>query len=317
MKSILQYLHTCRQSTGRVPPIALLLAAGFCLYPDSLLSADPPPAKKPDYATGRSRELSPTRVVTYKTAGERRLDLHLFEPQGHQPGDRRPCFLFIHGGGFVAGTPTIMYPLCDYFAKRGWVCSSMRYRFHKPEEGTTIFDSVKDARSAVRYLRKHAAELGIDADKLVAGGRSAGGHLAAATAIFQQINEDGEDFNVSSTPAALVLFSPVIDTSDEGYGQALLGERWRELSPRHQVRAGLPPTIVFYGERDTVTPVVGAKAFAEAMCKANNRCELILHKPGNHSYMMRTEELFVGAMQRAVEFLEEHGIVGSPPLERR
>ena len=60
---------------------------------------------------------------------------------------------------------------------------------------------------------------------------------------------------------------------------------------------------MLHGIRDTITPVAGAKAFAEAMAKAGNKCELILHERGNHSYMMRTEPLFDEAMQQTRDFL--------------
>jgi acetyl esterase len=266
------------------------------------------PAKKSDYVTSRARELKPTRLVTYKKVGDLELRLRLFEPAGHRPSDQAPCFLVIHGGGWVAGTPTIMYALGDDFARRGWVVASMEYRFHTKDGATTVFDSVRDARSAMRYLRSHAAELGIDPRKILAGGRSAGGHLAVAAALCDGVDDPQDDKNVSCVPNVLALYSPVIDTSAEGYGHELIGERWQELSPRHLVRPGLPPTLVLHGTGDTVTPVVGAKAFHEAMQKAGNRCELVLHEKGGHSYMMRTEALFQEAMERTARFAAAAGL---------
>lgn len=270
------------------------------------------PAKKPDYALARSKIALPTRSVIYKKVGERELAMYLFEPVGHKPSDRRPCFVAIHGGGWVAGTPTIMNCVGEAFAARGWVVANIRYRLHKPDDGTTAFDSVKDAKSAVRYVRSHAQELGIDPEKVVAGGRSAGGHLAAATAMFPDIEEESDDKNVSCVPNALVLCSPVIDTSADGYGHELLGKRWQELSPLHHVRAGLPPTIILHGMRDTTTPFAGAKAFDQAMRATGNKIEFVAHARGSHSYMMRTKELFDEAMGRIVSFLKTNGIEGTP-----
>lgn len=220
--------------------------------------------------------------------------------------DKRPCFLAIHGGGWTAGSPDVMYCVADHFAQRGWLGVSIQYRHQRADRGTTVFDSVKDARSAVRYLRAHAAELGIDSDRIVAGGRSAGGHLAIATAMFEGVDDAGEDNNISCVPNAVICYSAVLDTSEQGYGNATIGERWRELSPLHQVRAGLPPTLVLHGIRDTITPITGAKAFAEAMVKAGNACELVQHARGNHSYMMRTQPLFDEAMLQTREFLAKH-----------
>jgi acetyl esterase len=313
-RSILRTVIGCAVSVG-----AASLDPGPLRAADSAPSGSPAgrptasptatvPAKKSDYVTTRARELKPTRLVTYKKVGDLELRLRLFEPSGHQPADRRPCFLAIHGGGWVAGTPTIMYAVGDSFARRGWVVASMEYRFATKDGAATVFDSVRDVRSAVRYLRSHAAELGIDPQKILAGGRSAGGHLAVAAALCDGVDDPQDDPRVSCVPNVLALYSPVIDTSAEGYGHELIGERWRELSPRHLVRPGLPPTLVLHGTRDTVTPVVGAKAFHEAMQKVGNRSELVLHEGGGHSYMMRTEALFLDAMERTARFAAAAGL---------
>lgn len=282
------------------------------LFVAAAIAADPPPAATPtivtDYALRTAKELIPTRAAIYKDVGRYPRELRIFEPQDFKPPDQRPCFVAIHGGGWTAGSADVMYCVADYFAKRGWVGVSMQYRIQRAERGTTVFDSVRDARSAVRYLRTHAAEVGIDPNRIVVGGRSAGGHLAIGTALFNGMDEPGEDATVSCIPNAVICYSAVLDTSENGYGQATIGERWRELSPLLHVRAALPPTLVLHGIRDTITPVAGAKAFAEAMQKAGNKCELILHGRGNHSYMMRTEPLFTEAMQQTTDFLAKCGI---------
>ncbi|HEV7405841.1 MAG TPA: alpha/beta hydrolase [Chthoniobacteraceae bacterium] len=292
------------------------------LFALSAMAADAPdtetvPPKKPvtDYALRTAKELQPTRVVTYKSGEGYRRELRIFEPTGHQPTDRRPCFLAIHGGGWVAGSPDVMYCVASHFTERGWVGISMQYRLAREDRGTTVFDCVRDARSAVRYLRAHAAELGIDPQKIVAGGRSAGGHLAAATALCDGVDEPGEDTAVSCIPNAVICYSAVLDTSAEGYGHDTIGERWRELSPLHHVRAGLPPTLVMHGQRDTIASPAGAQAFVEAMKKAGNVCELILSPRGSHSYMMRTQPLFDEAMQQTADFLGKHGLPVTRPPE--
>ena len=274
-----------------------------------------PATPKPvtDYALRTAKELKPTRALVYKTLPERRLELRIFEPKGYAASDRRPCFVAFHGGGWLAGTPDVVYCVASHFADRGWVGVSVQYRIKRKSADWTVFDCVRDGRSAIRYLRAHAAELGIDPDKIVAGGRSAGGHIAASTALFEGVDEPGEDTAVSCVPNALALYSAVLDTSEQGYGQQTIGERWQELSPVHHVKAGLPPTIVLHGIRDTITPVAGAKLFVEQMQKAGNRCELILSKRGSHSYMMRTQPLFEEAMQQTRDFLAKAGFSDPVP----
>ena len=152
----------------------------------------------------------------------------------------------------------------------------------------------------------------MDPKKIIVSGGSAGGHLAAATAMFDGVDEAGEDAKVSSVPNALVLLFPVIDTSAEGYGNAKIGERWKELSPAHNVRAGLPPTITFHGTSDTTTPFKGAQTFHEAMLKAGNRSELIVNEGGAHGYLMRTQPLYDECLAKSDAFLISLGM-----LERR
>ncbi len=253
--------------------------------------------------------LKPSRQVVYKTVGDRELLLDIFEPEGWTKNDKRTCFVSYHGGGWTSGSPRSMYAFTDHCAKLGMVAVSVQYRLYKPDTPVTVFECVKDARAALRYVRAHAEELGIDLAKVVANGASAGGHLAAATALFDGVDHADEDTAVSSRPDALVLFSPVIDTSVEGYGQAKIGERWKELSPAHQVRTGLPPTLLFHGDGDTTTPILGARVFAEAMKKAGNRIELVSPPGAIHTYMFKDEALYAQTLEKMEAFLAELGWV--------
>ena len=248
-------------------------------------------------------------MLVYKKIADRELQMHVFEPAGLKAGDKRACFLIIHGGGWTGGSPPRMYPFAAHYTQLGLVGISLQYRLYSAKTGVSVFDCVKDARSAVRYLRAHAAELGIDSQKIIVSGGSAGGHLAAATALFDQVNDDGDDLTISSSPNALVLLFPVIDTSKEGYGQARIGERWQELSPVHHVRPGLPPTITFHGTGDTVTPFAGAKAFHEAMLKAGNRSQLDINEGGAHGYLMRDKALLEDTLHKSDVFLKSLGLV--------
>lgn len=287
--------------------ILVVIIAAAAVIVKQRSRAEPKPL---DSVGQMSMALEPTRTVVFKKVSGLDLLLHIFEPPGFKVTDRRPCFLIIHGGGWSGMEPRRMFPFAAHFAKLGMVGISVQYRLSSKHTDFTVFDCVKDARSAMRYVRAHAAELGIDPQKIVASGGSAGGHLAAATALFDGVNEDTDDLKVSPVPNALVLLFPVIDTSTEGYGNAKIGPRWQEISPVHQVRAGVPPTIIFHGTADTTTPFKGAKAFQEAMVKAGNRCELDVHEGGLHGYLMRTRELFDDTMRKTEVFLTSLGYLG-------
>ncbi len=292
------------------PAISALVV--FASIAASAQTAKPNPMTS-DHVGKLAAPLKATREIVYKNVANRELHLHLFQPEGWQASDRRACYITIHGGGWTGGNPQRMYPFAEHYAKLGLVGISVQYRLYDPKTQTTVFDCVKDARSAVRYVRAHAAELGIDPQKLIVSGGSAGGHLAAATALFDGVDEASDDTRVSSTPNALVLLFPVIDTSKDGYGNAKIGEHWQELSPVHHVRASLPPTITFHGTGDIVTPFKGAQAFHEAMLKAGNRSELVVNEGGAHGYLMRTQRLYDECLQKSDAFLASLGLLSSKP----
>lgn len=280
-----------------VMPAAILCAA-------PLAQAQTPKAMAMDYIGRIAAKLEPSRVIAYKKVGERTLHLNVFDPEGWKPTDRRACFLTIHGGGWTGLDPRRQYPFAAHFARLGMVGISVQYRLARPNSDVTVFDCVKDARSSLRYVRSHAAELGIDPQKIVVNGGSAGGHLAAATALFDGVDDPNDDASVSCVPNAMVLFFPVIDTSLEGYGNKLAGPQWREISPLHRVRPGAVPTILFHGDADTVTPFKGAAAFRDAMLKAGNRCELDVRHGATHGYLMRERDACEDALRKTETFLQ-------------
>ena len=277
----------------------------FLAVAASVLAQTPAPKPKTanDYVAQLVAKLTPTRKIVYKKIADRELSLHVFQPEGWKASDKRVCYITIHGGGWTGMGPERMYAFADHFAKLGLVSISVQYRLASAKTNTTVFDCVKDVRSAMRYVRAHADELGIDPGKIIVSGGSAGGHLAASTAMFD-VNEDGDDLSISPTPNALVLLFPVIDTSAEGYGNARIGDRWKELSPAHNVRPGLPPTITFHGTADPTTPFKGAQIFHHAMLKAGNRSELVIHEGGDHGYLMRTQPLFDECLAKTDAFLK-------------
>ncbi len=304
--------------------VVLLVGSAFCVAAPVAPSAAPAPVKAatservgdPDPVNALAANLEPTRTIVYKRVDGRELRLFIFEPEGFRSSDRRSCFVTIHGGGWSGMTPRRMYPFAAHFARNGMVGISVEYRLAVPVTNVagavtriTPYECVEDARSAVRYVRAHAAELGVDPRRLVANGGSAGGHLAAGTALFDGWDEAGEDTTVSCVPDALVLLFPVIDTSKEGYGNARLGDRWREISPLHRVRPDVPPTIIFHGTADTTTPFKGAKAFHDAMVASGNRCELVAHEGGVHGYLMRDRARFDETLRKAESFLSALGFL--------
>lgn len=265
--------------------------------------------KQPDPVDRIAATLRPSRILVYKEVDHRRLELHLFAAHGAGPGQKRPCFVAIHGGGWWRGEPRRFYPFAAHFAALGMVGVSVQYRLITKDGRVTVADCVEDVRSAVRYLKAHADEVGIDPGRIVVSGGSAGGHLAVSTALFGDVNAANDDLSIDPCPAGLILYFPVIDTSEEGYGWATIGAGWERLSPLHRVRPGLPPTLVLHGTGDTVTPFKGVADFARAMKKAGNRCDLIVKEGGEHGFLMFDRGLFDQAMADSEAFVRSLGFI--------
>jgi acetyl esterase/lipase len=245
-------------------------------------------------------------IRPYKTVGSTSLDAHIFPVASARPGAKNPAFLFFHGGGWAAGMPEWGYGACRRLAAKGIVGISFEYRL-RWRHGTTPIESVADAKSAVRWTRLHAAELGIDPARIVVAGFSAGGHLAAATAIIPGYDEPGEDTSVSSVPAAMVLSSAAVDVAEPGWFSECLAGRGdaRALSPAQHIRSGLPPAIMFHGIKDELADFAKVEAFCNNMRAAGNRCELITFKGGH----FREPAEWALIDQRTDEFLQSLGFL--------
>ncbi|MEM9942148.1 MAG: alpha/beta hydrolase [Planctomycetota bacterium] len=238
------------------------------------------------------------KVEIYKTSedskGEEvKLNLFIFEPEDHQPTDRRSAIVFFFGGGWNGGSPSQFVPHCKYLAKRGMVAITADYRV-KSRQGTPAIACVSDGKSAVRWIRKNSDRLGVDPDRIASGGGSAGGHVAACTGVIKTLDEDSEDKSISSIPNAMVLFNPALAIAPFGdfkipanrmaAMEKRIGADPKTVSPYHHVASDLPPTIVFHGKKDKTVPYLTAEAFAKAMTQAGNRCELKSYPDEGHGF---------------------------------
>lgn len=198
-----------------------------------------------------------TEIVTrteepiFKSTLQGDLKLHIWRPMTDSTG--RPCVVFFFGGGWKSGTYRQFARQSDYLASRGIVAISADYRI-SGTHGTTPEFCVQDAKSAIRWVRAHADQLGIDPEKVIAAGGSAGGHLAAATALLPGFNDPADDTSISAKPNAMVLFNPALNLTliDRDILDAT-GARINEaLSPTPHLSKDTPSAILFFGTADAL-----------------------------------------------------------------
>ena len=260
-------------------------------------------------------EITPTKEVVYKTVGEVDLKLHLFEPSGHQASDQTPAIIFFHDGGWKSGDVRQFYPQSQYLASRGMVAICAEYRVEKTHK-ISPKECVMDGKSAMRWVRGHAKDLGIDPDKLAAGGGGAGGHIAAATALVSDFNQPGEDTSVNCQPNLLVLFNPTIDNGPKGgYGYDRVKSYWKAFSPIELIDKEAPPTIIFLGSKDKQIPVKTAEKFQKLMKKSGVLCELQIYEDAPHSFFKSPK--YKGIIAEVDRFLVDFGFLEKPKKSKK
>ena len=188
------------------------------------------------------------------------------------------------------------------------VCFIADYRVRKIQQ-TTPFESLKDAKSAIRFIRENAEKFYINPSKIVASGGS------AATALIEGFNESSDNLSVSCKPNALVLYNPVIDNGPGGYGFDRIDAAYKEFSPLHNIKEGAPPTILFLGTEDRLIPVETAKYYKTVMEKVNSRCDLHLYEGQGHGFFNHKNfEYYQKTVEETDKFLQSLGYLKEEPV---
>ena len=279
-------------------------------------------------------DLPGSRAEVYKTVGDVKLKIYIYEPKGHKAGANRPAIVFFFGGGWTGGTPKQFQEHCRYLASKGMVAMAADYRVAS-RQGTKPFHCVRDGKSAVRWIRQNAKRLGVDPNRVAAGGGSAGGHVAASTGTLPKHDEPGEDMKISSVPNAMVLFNPGVVTAELKGVKEFGADRERQLermkrrlgvedpatmSPYHNIRKGTPPSLLLHGKADTTVPYLVAEVFVKEATRKGLRSELEGYDDMPHAFFnlgKYDNKMFLATVTRMHEFLKSLGYVkGKPTVDK-
>ena len=245
--------------------------------------------------------------VLYKQVDSIELHMEVVHPPFFNPSQVYPGAIYFFGGGWKSGGIHHLRPQAEYFARRGMVGFLVDYRVYS-RHSTTPFEALADAKSAIRFIKAHAAGFCISADRLVGIGASAGGHLAAATCLVEGYNDPQDDVQVNTQLNALVLFNPVLDNGPAGYGYDRVGKHYKSFSPLHNIRPGAPPTLLLLGTKDRLIPVETMQYYQTAMRKVGNHCELVLYEEQEHGFFnFKNQAFYHQTLLAADQFLMEQG----------
>lgn len=183
---------------------------------------------------------------TYKVVDGKRIEMEIYFPADWDPARRSyPGIILFHGGGWGNGSLAAFRYQCQYFASRGLIAATSNYTLVKSKdytgEGSRKRICITDAKSAIRWMKSQAKELGLDPDRLIAGGGSAGGHVSMLATHNPVLNDPGDPTKVDTTVAAYVLFNPAFAPVDE---------KDPEVNMLQHLNPNMPPSIAFFGTED-------------------------------------------------------------------
>lgn len=257
------------------------------------------------HAVGQNTE--PGKKFVYKLSEGETQELEVyFPPAGTPAGTCVPGLLFFHGGGWKGGDLSQFREACSYFASRGLVAATANYRMlskgtiKDEPDGELRYKRVcvTDAKSAIRWMKQHAEELGIDPQRLIVGGGSAGGHLAVLATTNPGLNDPSDPKGIDTSVAAYLLFNPAF-TAKDGVDP--------EVDVLKHLTASFSPAILFFGTEDTWKAGSDA-ALLKLKTLGNTTTEVWTAEGQKHSFF-NLEPWKRSTLSAADRFLVERGLL--------
>jgi acetyl esterase len=268
----------------------------------------------------RGRELLKTaREEIFKSVDGVDLPVHIWEPDAaHEPPYPKSVAAFFFSSGWDNGQISQFAPHCVYFASRGMTTMCFDYRVSSRHPGAGPLQAMADARSAIRWIRMNAVELGVNPGKIVGVGGSGGGHAIASAAILEGFDDPSDVIDCSVSPNAVVLFNPVMDTWSR---HAPYQDRWPDKASRKAadlyrgIKLGFPPMLIMHGTDDRVVPFSGSYAFARKSAKKKNICRLIEFDGKGHGFfnLNLSFEMYEATLMAMDSFFVELGFIEPDP----
>jgi acetyl esterase/lipase len=257
-------------------------------------------------------------VALYKTTPQGDLKINLYFPPKWKSSDRRPAIVFFFGGSCATGSPAQFAATAEYFAARGLLAAAPEYRIESIHR-TPPERCIEDGKSAIRWLRMNARDLGIDTRRLIAGGGSSGASIAAFAAYNTAFEPEDEDRSISHEPNALVLLNPAFGCPP---GQSSQGAPCAVMESWKVTKAG-PPTILFFGTEDPLQE--GGRDFTRNLIAAGTRAEFYTAAGQQHGFFNRfPDSPWHALVLRQIDeflaslgYLKGNATVGLPATARR
>jgi arylsulfatase A len=249
--------------------------------------------------------------LVYATYGQQRLSLDLYLPLG--PAQDRPGVVVVRGGGWLVGDRKRFAHVASALADRGVVAASIEYR---TADKALFPAAIQDVKAAIRWLRAHAAQYGIDPEAIGTIGGSSGAHMALLAALTAGMAEfegtGGNPATPSNVQAAVAMAVPADLLALTPENKLTVGkflgsipeqnaEAWRRASPISHARPDGPPVLLLHGADDDSVPTSQSTSFAEQYRRAGATAEVHILSHAPHAFWNYLP-CFNDAMDRAAAF---------------
>lgn len=285
--------------------LLLTLAVCACAYSQSVES----------WSAALAGDYVVTPNITYLTANNYAAKLDVYRPRGANAPV--PVLVYIHGGGWVAGTKEAAMLNIMPYLEMGWAVVNVEYRMGPVSLAPA---AVEDCLCALKWVIRNAKTNQFDVDKIVVTGHSAGGHLSLTTGMMGDTDLHREcPGNEKLKVAAIVNWYGITDVVDllDGPNQKSYAVQWlgsmpdrntiaKRVSPLEYVRKDMPPVITIHGDADPTVPYQHGVRLHQALEKAGVPNQLVTVPGGKHGGFSRDENIRVFKAIR--EFLAKQGL---------
>ncbi len=227
---------------------------------------------------------------------------------------KAPLLIFVHGGGWCKGSRAELGLAAEELHQAGFAIASIDYRL---VPNAVWPAQLEDVKCAIRYLRGHAKELGLDGQRFGAWGESAGAHLVNLAGLAGPkagYDQSGGSLEESSSLQAVVdLYGPsdfnapdMTTSKGEAYLKGLLQDKVElrpVASPVSYIAAGAPPFLILHGTDDVLVPFHQAEILRDKLKEAGNEVELITVPKGGHGFAKHPDRQAL--VQAIVRFFKE------------
>jgi acetyl esterase/lipase len=259
-----------------------------------------PPAAFSDFQP--SFDVTLLADIAYRKVGNDVLKLDIYAPRDGR--GKSATVIHFHGGGWIKGTRQEYVQRLAPYIEKGWIAVNVDYRLASTAQAPA---AVEDCRCALRWVLEHAEEYGIDRNRVVVTGGSAGGHLALMAGMLPGASGFDRcppfDDSAQTTPpagpeppvAAIVNWFGATDVAEllAGPYRRTFAVTWigdgpgaedlaRRLSPLSYVQPGVPPVATVHGDADPTVPYSHATRLNEAMKRAGADHRLHTVRGGRH-----------------------------------